>query len=115
VSIFISALAMIAFLSVTNQILSVFLLAIFGFTALTGFPLLLPIAISIAPKGTETMSSSIVWGVGNVGGGALGPFLIGILAEPRFLGSLDGGFLVVIAIGLMGLVILPFVPKLNTR
>ena len=114
-SVLISALAMIGFLSLTNQILSVFLLAIFGFTALTGFPLLLPIAISIAPKGTETMSSSIVWGVGNVGGGAVGPFLIGILAEPAFLGSLAGGFFVVIAIGLMGLAILPFVPKVDAR
>lgn len=114
-SVLISALAMIGFLSVTNQILSVFLLAIFGFTALTGFPLLLPIAISIAPKGTETMSSSIVWGVGNVGGGAVGPFLIGILAGPAFIGSLAGGFFVVIAIGLMGLAILPFVPKVDTR
>ena len=87
----------------------------FGFFGLTGFPLLMPLAIGAAPEGAATMSGSIVWGVGNVGGGALGPFLIGLLANPGLLGSLASSFYVVTFISLVSLVLFPTIPRPQKR
>ncbi len=110
-----SGVAMLLFLNVGNPILSSICLGLFGFFGLTGFPLLLPLATTIVPEGAQTISGSIVWGVGNVGGGAAGPFIIGLLAEPMFLGSLSSAFYVVTIIGIASLGILPFVPKPRAR
>ncbi|MGH2638116.1 MAG: MFS transporter [Rhabdochlamydiaceae bacterium] len=105
-----SGIAILFLLNTTNLILQVASLAAFGFFGLTGFPLLLPLATAAVPREAATLSSSIVWGVGNVGGGALGPLFIGLLAAPALLGSLNGSFYVATIISLCSLAVLPFVP-----
>ncbi len=110
-----SAASMLLFLGTTDILYSTIYLAMFGFFGLTGFPLLMPIAIDAAPEGAATMSGSIVWGVGNVGGGALGPFLIGLLANPGLLGSLASSFYVVTFISLISLVLFPTIPRPQKR
>ena len=106
-----SSAMILLFLNIGNLFIASIFLGLFGFFGLTGFPLLLPLATTILPEETQTIGGSIVWGVGNVGGGAAGPFIIGLLAEPVLLGSLTNGFYVVVVIGIAALVILPFVPK----
>lgn len=83
-------------------------LAVFGLFFYTGFPLLLGLTNIIAPKGATTLSNSIVWGLGTVGGGALGPLIVGVLSES---GSLSEAFLVLSVVGALSVAFLPFVPK----
>ncbi len=110
-----SSISMLLFLYAPNPLYAVIYLSGFGFFIFTGFPLLLPLAASIAQEGASTMSGSIVWGMGNVGGGAVGPVLAGILAEPSVLGSLHTTFLILTIFGVVGVLLLPFVPKPRPR
>jgi MFS family permease len=86
-------------------------IALFGLFSYTNFPLFLGLTGVIAPKGTITLANSIVWGFGMIGGGTVGPILVGVLSDKAFLGSLDQAFLVLAAAGFASLVFLPFVPK----
>ena len=110
-----AALSMLLFLGTTNILYSTIYMAMFGFFGLTGFPLLMPLAIGAAPEGAATMSGSIVWGVGNVGGGALGPFLIGLLANSGLLGSLASSFYMVTLISILSLALFPTIPRPQKR
>lgn len=106
-----AGLAIIFLLNTSNVILQIASLAAFGFFGLTGFPMLLPLATSVVPKEATTMSNSIVWGIGNVGGGAVGPFVVGLLAAPAFFGSLNQPFFIAAVVSLASLVLIPFIPK----
>lgn len=106
-----SGIAILVALSARNLYVAVFSLAAFGFFAFTGFPLLLPLASSAVPKEATTFSNSVVWGLGNNGGGTIGPLVIGILSRSSLLGSLSGSFFFVTIISLVSLLILPFVGR----
>jgi MFS transporter, FSR family, fosmidomycin resistance protein len=95
--------------SSTNFWLTEFSLGLFGLFSYTGFPLFLGLTGLIAPKGGITLANSIVWGFGMIGGGTLGPILVGVLSEPAFLGSLNMAFLSLSGIGAISLVFLPFI------
>lgn len=110
-----SSLAILFLLSTSNLLFQVISLAAFGFFGLTGFPMLLPLATSVVPKEATTMSNSIVWGFGNVGGGAAGPFVVGLLATPAFFGSLNEPFFIAAVVSLASLVLLPFIPRPKGR
>ena len=106
-----SVIAMILFLTTSNSILLVVYLAMFGLFTLTAFPLIMSLTSEIVPREASTTANSIVWGVGNVGGGAVGPVVIGLLAEPSFLNSLNSSFYVMALVGIVAVVLMPFVPK----
>ena len=106
-----ASISMILFVNTSDPLLSSIILAMFGFFVFTAFPLLMPLANSVVPEGAGTTSGSIVWGIGTVGGMATGPFIVGLLSEKQFLGSLTSSFYVVSLIALFSLVILPFVPN----
>jgi hypothetical protein len=46
-----------------------------------------------------------------LGGGVVGPIILGILTEPSLLGSLSSAFLAVTVVGLFSIVFIPFIPK----
>lgn len=115
ISIIGSSGAILSFLFTNNLLLEIILLALFGFFVFTGFPIIMPLATSIVPEGAGAASGSIVWGVGTVGGGAVGPFLVGLLEQSSLLGSLHSSFFVVAGFSLATLAILPFVPKSRER
>ena len=98
-------------MSSTNFWLTEFSLGLFGLFSYTGFPLFLGLTGLIAPKGGITLANSIVWGFGMIGGGTLGPVLVGILSEPTFLGSLNQAFLLLSGVGAISLAFLPFIPN----
>ncbi len=110
-----SVIAMLLFLTTSNSELLVVYLAMFGLFTLTAFPLIMSLTSEIVPRRASTMANSIVWGVGNVGGGAVGPVLIGLLAEPTMLNSLNSSFYVVTLIGIVSVVLMPLVPKPKER
>ena len=101
--------AIVSSVYAADPLIAVACLGIFGFFALNGFPLLMPLAAAAVPENAKTVSNSIVWGVGTVGGGALGPFLVGLLAEPAFLGTLKEVYLAVTLVTLVPIVVLPFI------
>lgn len=104
-----SGLAILVLLATSNLYLQIACLALFGFFVFTGFPLLMPLASGAVPPEAATLSNSIVWGLGNAGGGAVGPLLIGILAQPGYFGSLGNAFLLATIVSLLSIVLLPFV------
>ena len=46
-----------------------------------------------------------------IGGGTVGPIVVGILSDKAFLGSLDASFLFLAGAGAVSLAFLPFVPR----
>jgi FSR family fosmidomycin resistance protein-like MFS transporter len=106
-----SGVAILFLLDTSYLYLEIVLLALFGFFVFTQFPLVIPLATSAVPREASTLSNSIVWGIGNGGGNALGPFLVGLLAAPALLGSLNGAFLLVTIISLGSIPLLLLVPK----
>ncbi len=105
------AASFLLFLSVQSVVLGEIFLALFGLFNFTSFPLVLGLATEISPEGAKTIASSIVWGVGTTGGGALGPILVAILALPGALGSLGASFYALTLLTLISVAILPFVPR----
>jgi MFS transporter, FSR family, fosmidomycin resistance protein len=103
--------AMVIFIFSPNFIVAEIFLGLTGAFQFTGFPLLLALASQIAPKGAVTLSNSVVWGLGTVSGGTLGPLLVGFLSQSTVLGSLTSAFEVLLVMGLAGLVFVPFIPK----
>jgi MFS family permease len=93
----------------TNQVLAIVSLVLFGLFSYSAFPLLLGLVHIMTDFGESTSASSIVWGVGNSGGGAVAPLLVGALALPMFFGTLTPGFLASAAIGIASIVLMPFV------
>ena len=104
-------LAILLFIYSSNIFVGEVFLGILGMFQFTAFPLILGLSNEISSKGAKTFSSSIVWGLGVLGGGVVGPIIFGILTEPAFLGSLSSAFLAITFIGLVAVVFVPFIPK----
>ncbi|MGI0079875.1 MAG: MFS transporter, partial [Nitrososphaerales archaeon] len=100
-----SFIFLLLFLETQDPLLAALFLAVFGAFGLTAFPLLLGIVASTSPKGSRTIASSLVWGVGNTSGTAFGPLVIGVLAEPYLLGSLQPAFLVLTLMGVTSILL----------
>jgi MFS transporter, FSR family, fosmidomycin resistance protein len=93
----------------TDPTLVVVSLLLFGLFSYSAFPLLLGLVHLLTDFDEMTSASSIVWGIGNSGGSAVAPLLIGALALPMFYGSLIPGFVASAAIGIVSVVALPLV------
>lgn len=108
-----TSIGLLLFLQSTNVVMATIFLSVFGFFVFTGFPLIMPLATSIVPEGAGVMSGSIVWGVGIIGGGAVGPLLVGVLAQPFALGSLSIAFYVLAFAAIASIALLPSIPKMS--
>ncbi|MHB8566908.1 MAG: MFS transporter [Nitrososphaerales archaeon] len=106
-----SVVTMLLFITTSNIALAEVFLAFFGMFQFTGFPLILALAIEISPKGATTLSNSIVWGFGNVGGATVGPIFLGLLSEPALLGSLTSTFFWMTIIGSISILLVPLIPR----
>jgi MFS transporter, FSR family, fosmidomycin resistance protein len=69
---------------VSSGTVSLVLLALFGFTSFSGFPILMSMTSGYIPKGSTTTSNALVWNLGNTGGRAAGPLIIGLLSLGSF-------------------------------
>lgn len=63
----------------TSGVVSLVFLITFGFFTFSGFPLLFALISEYVPRGDSSLANSVVWGLGNQGGMALGPILVGII------------------------------------
>ena len=81
----------------------------FGLFSYSAFPLLLGVVHSMTTFDEMTSAGSIVWGIGNNGGAAVAPLVIGALALPSAFGTLTAGFVAAAAIGILSVILVPFV------
>ena len=82
---------------------------IFGLFSYSAFPLLLGLVHNMTDFDEMTSASSIVWGIGNNGGAAVAPLVIGALALPSAFGTLTAGFIAAAAIGILSVILIPLV------
>jgi len=81
----------------------------FGFFSYSAFSLLLGMVHDLTRYEEMTSGGALVWGVGNTGGSAAAPLLVGLLALPGFFGSLTAGFVAAGLIGVLSVVMMPFI------
>ena len=82
---------------------------VFGLFSYSAFPLLLGLVHNMTDFDEMTSASSIVWGIGNNGGAAVAPLVIGALALPSVFGTLTAGFIAAAAIGILSVILIPSV------
>ncbi len=73
-----TAAAMFAYMNTAGW-LEILMLSLFGFFTFSGFPLTMSLISDYAPKGTSSLTNSVVWGLGNSGGMILGPVIAGAI------------------------------------
>lgn len=73
-----SALLLFVYL-VTTGAVSLAALALFGFANFSGFPIFMSMTSDYIRKEGTTTGNAIVWNLGNTGGRAAGPLLVGVL------------------------------------
>jgi FSR family fosmidomycin resistance protein-like MFS transporter len=98
------------FIASSNPILVDTSLLLFGFFSYSAFSLLLGMVHDLTEFDEMTSAGSIVWGIGNNGGSAAAPLLVGLFALPSLFGTLTAGFLAAAAIGVVSVVLMPLVP-----
>ncbi len=96
VSSFGTAAATLAYVNSTG-IESLVFLVIFGFFTFSGFPLLFSLISEYVPRGDSSMANSVVWGLGNQGGMALGPIIVGLIVVNDY-SRLPFTFVIMVAI-----------------
>lgn len=83
ISSFGTAAATMAYINSTG-VLSIIFLIIFGFFTFSGFPLLFSLISEYVPRGDSSFANSVVWGLGNQGGMALGPIIVGLIVVNNY-------------------------------
>jgi FSR family fosmidomycin resistance protein-like MFS transporter len=99
------------FIASSNPIVVDASLLLFGLFSYSAFSLLLGMVHDLTEFDEMTSAGSIVWGIGNNGGSAAAPLLVGLLALPSLFGTLTAGFLAAAAIGVLSVVLMPLVPS----
>ncbi len=83
VSSFGTVLSTLGYIYTTGSISLAFLI-VFGFFTFSGFPLLFALISEYVPRGDSSLANSVVWGLGNQGGMALGPVLVGLIIVDNY-------------------------------
>lgn len=74
------ALAIIFYLfTLSNPLVAVTCLALFGLFTYSSFPVFISAVTDAVPAEFLSLSNAIVWGVGILGGGTIGPVLVGLI------------------------------------
>ncbi|PMP94181.1 MAG: hypothetical protein C0167_04315 [Nitrososphaera sp.] len=71
--------AFLAFLYVSNELVSLTLFAVYSFFAMSGFPVLLGYVGQIVGRENLSRANALAWGVGNMVGGSIGALIGGPL------------------------------------
>ncbi|MEM0156869.1 MAG: MFS transporter [Thermoplasmataceae archaeon] len=96
ISSFGTAAATLAYIN-SSGIESLVFLVIFGFFTFSGFPLLFSLISEYVPRGDSSMANSVVWGLGNQGGMALGPIIVGLIVVNNY-SRLPFTFVIMVAV-----------------
>ncbi|MCL5976173.1 MAG: MFS transporter [Candidatus Parvarchaeota archaeon] len=103
-----SLLAFILFLATANLIILTFAYAVLAFLVFTGFSVLLDYTYQLVPKEYYSTAYSLVWGAGNILGGAFGIALMTYFLT--FTGIITAMYYMAIVL-FISMVFLPLLPK----
>jgi len=105
------SLAIILYLyTLSNPIVAVTCLALFGFFTYSSYPVFLSAVSDSVPPRFLSLSNAIVWGVGLLGGNSIGPLVVG-LAVGNNLSLLPTVFLVLAVVSGLSTVLVVFLPR----
>jgi len=96
--------------TLSNPIVSVTCLALFGFFTYSSYPVFLSAVSDSVPPRFLSLSNSIVWGLGILGGNAIGPLIVG-LAVGNNLSLLPTVFFVLAVASGLSTALVTFVPR----
>ena len=96
--------------TLSNPIIAVTCLALFGFFTYSSYPVFLSAVSDSVPPRFLSLSNAIVWGVGLLGGNSIGPLLVG-LAVGNNLSLLPTVFLVLAVVSGLSTVLVVFLPR----
>jgi MFS family permease len=75
------SLALIFYLyTLSNPVVATIFLALFGFFSYSNYPVFISAVTDVVPADLLSLANSIVWGVGVLGGYAVGPIMVGLVA-----------------------------------
>ncbi|WP_292319022.1 MFS transporter [Caldisphaera sp.] len=98
----------IAFLFIKNPIIMSIMFMLFSLFAFSGFPVLLGYVGQIVDRSLSARANSLIWGIGNTVGGAIGILIGGILLNK--IGLVNDMILFAI-IGVVSTALLPLIPN----
>ena len=87
---------------------NIWFLPLFSFFSFSNFPVTLSLTGDLVPRSSTGLANAFVWGLGISGGGALGPFIVGLLGDK--LGLLQA-LLIVSVFGLISALMTPLIPR----
>jgi len=87
---------------------NIWLLPLFGFFTFSNFSVTLSLTSDLVPRNSTGLANALVWGLGVSGGGALGPFIVGLLSDH---GGLVQALLIVSVFGLISALMTPLIPR----
>jgi len=96
--------------TLSNPIVSVTCLALFGFFTYSSYPVFLSAVSDSVPSRFLSSSNAIVWGVGVLGGNSIGPLIVG-LAVGTNLSLLPTIFLTLAIVSGLSTVLVVFLPR----
>jgi FSR family fosmidomycin resistance protein-like MFS transporter len=105
-----AVIAMIFLMLTTDFYLMVILLTLFAFFVFSIFPILIEYIKELTPESVSASSNSLVWGLGNTIGGAVGIGLFSLLYRVLNVSLVDSMW-VLILIGVASVVIIPILPR----
>lgn len=74
------SLALMSYLyTLSNPVVATICLALFGFFTYSNYPVFISAVTDAVPPELLSLSNSIVWGVGVLGGAAIGPIIVGLI------------------------------------
>lgn len=94
----------------SNPIIAVICLALFGFFTYSSYPVFLSAVSDVVPPRFLSLSNAIVWGVGILGGNSVGPLIVG-LAVGTNLSLLPTIFLTLAIVSGLSTVLVVFLPR----
>ena len=96
--------------TLSNPIIAVICLALFGFFTYSNYPVYLSAVSDVVPPRFLSLSNAIVWGVGVLGGNSVGPLIVG-LAVGTNLSLLPSIFLTLAIVSGLSTVLVVFLPR----
>jgi len=100
--------------TLSNPIAAATCLALFGFFAYSNYPVYLSAVSEFVPTEFLSLSNSIVWGVGLLGGNAIGPIIVGLFVG-NDLSLLPAIFLILAVVSGLSTSLVAFLPRRSRK
>ncbi|WP_455284803.1 MFS transporter [[Eubacterium] cellulosolvens] len=97
-------------LTLSNPVVATICLALFGFFTYSNYPVFISVVTDAVPADLLSLSSSIVWGIGILGGSAIGPVIVGLVVGST-LSLLPAIFLVLAVISGLATGLVALLPR----